>query len=341
MINWSRGIVARNYATIVDPSTWRDVSEINIMSGSIKYSDSGERASADINCRSFDHDNEYWIRLYLDARQGSEGGHVPLFTGIVSVPDITYKGRIEDNKLQCYSPLSLASKVYLPLGWFVAAGSNGANVIRDLLTETIPAPVIIDTDDSTETPIISQNVISENNESYLSMVDKLLEIMNWRLILDGDGTVHITPTSTEPVATFDYQDNDIFEMDVTVSNDWYNIPNVYRAVGSGISSVVKDESMDSRFSIPNRGREIWVSENNCVLTNNEKIGDYALRKLKEAQQLYKTLDYTRRFDPNVRVSDVVRINYLGQGISGLFVVKSQNLTIGYGGRVSEQATGIG
>lgn len=340
MIDWSKGIVSRYYATIVDPVTWRDVSEVDIISGSIKYSDNNERVSADVDCRSFDRDSEYWIRLYLLARQSGESERIPLFTGIVSVPDVTYNGRIEDNKLQCYSALSLASKIYLPLGWYSGMGVDGTKIIKTILTEHIPAPIVIDNSEESVSPILSQNIVAEGGETCLSMVDKILTAINWRLFVDGNGTIHISPYSNEVVAFFDYQDNDIFEMDVTVSNNWYDVPNVYRAVGSGISSVVKDEDPNSRFSIQNRGREIWVNETDVVLSNNEKIGDYALRKLKEAQQIHKTLDYTRRFDPNVKISDYVRINYLAQGISGIFKIKSQSLTLGYGGKVSETAEGI-
>jgi hypothetical protein len=340
MINWSRGVVARYYATIVDPKTWKNVSEVNIIGGSIKYSSSGERASADIDCRSFDHDNEYWVRIYLEARQGSDAELIPLFTGVASVPDISYHGRTESSKLQCYSALSIADKIYLPLGWYVRKDSNGANIIRDLLKDSVPSPIVIDDIPNDEPqPIIDQNIIAENSETVLSMVDRILNIIKWRLILDGDGTIHIAPYSDSIIATFDYRENDIFEMDVSISNNWYDVPNVYRAVGSGISSIARDEDPNSRFSIPNRGREIWVSEDNCVLASGEKIGDYAIRKLKEAQNIYKTLDYNRRFDPNVRVTDIVRINYLEQNISGLFMVKSQSLSIGYGGTVSEQAEG--
>lgn len=340
MINWSKGVVARYYAMIVDPTTWKNVSEVNIIGGSIKYSSSRERASADIECRSFDHDNEYWIRVYLEARQGSEAQLVPLFTGVASMPDISYHGRTESSKLQCYSSLSIADKIYLPLGWYVRKDSNGANIIRDLLKDAIPAPIVIDDiPDDEQQPVIDQNVIAENSETVLSMVDRILNIIKWRLLLDGDGTIHITPYSDSVVATFNYQDNDIFELDVSISNNWYDVPNVYRAVGSGISSVARDEDPNSRFSIQNRGREIWMSEENVVLSADEKIGDYAIRKLKEAQNVYKTLDYTRRFDPNVRVTDIVRINYLEQKISGVFMVKSQSLTLGYGGSVAEQAEG--
>lgn len=337
MINWSKGIVARYYASIVDPSTWIDVSDIDITSGSIKYSETGERVSADISCLTFDRNSEYWIRLYLIARQGSETERVPLFTGIVSIPDVTYHGKKEDNKLQCYSPLSLADKIYLPLGWYVGIGSDGSKSVKNLLSDVIPAPIKISEVENEDIPVLSQQIIAENGETRLSMADKILDAINWRMYLDGDGTINISPKANEITASFDYQYNDIFEMDVTVSNNWYDVPNVYRAIGSGISSIARDEDPNSRFSIQNRGREIWVSEDNCILASGENIGDYAKRKLKEAQRIYKTLDYTRRFDPNVKISDIVRINYLGQDISGLYRIKSQTLEIGYGGRVSEQA----
>lgn len=336
MIDWSRGITARYYASIVDPSTWRDTSNVEIISGSIKYTNSGVRGSADLECAVIDHDNEYWIRIYLEARQGGVGELVPLFTGIASIPDITYNGRLHNSKIQCYSPLSTAEKIYLPLGWFARAGSSGGSVIKDLLYEYIPAPLIID-DGS---PALTQDVIAEKNETRLSMVDKILEAINWRIVLMGDGTIHAIPKETNQIsASFDHEFNDMFEMNVTISNNWYDIPNVYRAVGSGISSVAKDEDPNSRFSIQNRGREIWMQETDCILNNGEKISQYASRKLKEAQVVYKSVDYTRRFEPNIHVSDKVYLNYPEQNINGIFTIESQDINLKYAGQVSEQVKG--
>lgn len=335
MIDWSKGIVARYYATIVDPKTWRDVSSVDIMGGSITYSNSGVRGSADISCRDFNHDNEYWLRIYLDARQNGESELVPLFTGLGSSPDVTYNGQIPDSKVQCYSVLSPAENKYMPLGWFAQKGSNGAIMVKDLLTEVIPAPVVIDGSSSS----ITQNIIAENDETNLSMVDKILDVINWRLILDGNGTVHIAPISNSIAETFSYQDNDVLEMNVTISSNWSEIPNVFRAVGSGISSIAKDEDPNSVFSIQNRGREIWAQETNCVMNDGEKISEYAMRKLKEKQMVAKTVDYTRRFMPNIRIDDYVWLNYPEQNISGAFVIKSQTLNLGYGGQVSEQVVG--
>lgn len=335
MIDWSKGVVARYYATMVDSSTWRDQSEFDILSGSINYSDSGIRGSADIQCRDFDHDNEYWIRIYVSAMQGGESELVPLFTGLASSPDITYNGQIPNSKVQCYSVLSPADKIYLPLGWYAQAGSNGATLIKDLLMDVTPAPIIIDGSSSA----ITSNIVAENDETNLSMVDKILDAINWRLIIDGDGTVHITPLADGYSATFDYMESDVIELNVTVTNNWSEIPNVFRAVGAGIASIAKDEDPDSPFSIENRGREIWAQETNCTLSEDEKISDYASRKLKEAQRVSKTVDYTRRFMPDVHITDYVWLNYPAQGITGPFVVKSQTLNLGYGGQVSEQVIG--
>lgn len=335
MINWSKGIVARYYATIVDPDTWRDIDTIDILGGSINYTNSGVRGSADISCRTFDHDNEYWIRIYLSASQGGISELVPLFTGLGSSPDVTYNGRIPDSKVQCYSVLSPASNVYLPLGWYAQHGINGATAVRDLLKDIIPAPIVIDGSSSS----IAQNIVAEGDETRLSMVDKILQAINWTIYLDGDGTVHITPITNEIVESFSHDGNDVLEMNVTISNNWADIPNVFRAVGSGISSVAKDEDIESRFSIQNRGREIWAQENNVVLSDGEKISEYASRKLKEAQRIVKSIDYTRRFMPGIRISNYVILNYPDQGITGAYKINSQTIDLGYGGQVSEHVTG--
>ena len=335
MVDWTKGVVARYYATIIDPDTWRDVSSVDILGGSITYSNSGVRGSADINCRYFDHENEYWLRIYLDARQGSESELVPLFTGIASSPDVTYNGKTPDSKIQCYSVLSPAQNIYMPLGWYAQAGSSGATLIKDLLTDITPAPVVVDGSSTS----ITQNIIAENDETNLSMVDKILNAINWRIIVDGDGTIHIAPKYNDIVATFGCDSNDILEMNVSISSNWADIPNVFRAVGSGISSVAKDEDPSSPFSIPNRRREIWAQDTNCVLNSEEKISEYAFRKLKEAQMVSKTVDYTRRFIPGIQIDDYVWLDYPDQDISGEFVIKSQSINLGYGGQVSEQVVG--
>lgn len=338
MIDWSKGMTSRYYGTIVDPYTWKDIAVFNIISGSIKYSNEGLRQSANLQCRNFDHDNEYWIRIYMDAKQGDDSEHIALFTGIASIPDISYNGRINTENVNCYSVLAPAEQVLLPFGWHILADVNGAESVRDLLSEVINAPIVIDG----ISPALTYTLIAESGESHLTMAEKILYAINWKMIIDGDGTVRLLPIdkSIDNIPIFDYASNDVIGMDVTVKKDWYAVPNVFRAVTESMMAVARDEDPDSRFSIPNRGREIWMEETDVALNENEKIGEYAERRLKEEQSLYLTVNYNRRFDPNVKMSDLVRIRYPEQGINGIFEITSQSLTLNYAGEVSEEAVGI-
>ena len=189
-------------------------------------------------------------------------------------------------------------------------------------------------------PLLSDTIIAEDNETNLSMIDKILYAMNWRIVLEGDGTIRITNVADSVSDVFDNLYNDILEMDITITNNWFDVPNVFRAVGSGISSIARDEDPDSPFSIQNRGREIWMGETDCVLNDGEKITEYAERRLKEEQNIHKTLDYSRRYKPDIHIGDAVWISYPEQQISGAFVITSQTINLGYGGSVSEQAEGI-
>lgn len=336
MINWSEGVTARYYATVVDPSTWQDISSFDISGGSIKYSDSGVRESADLNCSNISPDNEFWMRIYFDVEQGSNHDRVPLFTGLASIPDSSWTGKFNTSNLQCYSVLSVTEKVLLPLGWYAPAGANGARTIKDLLSDATPAPIIIDG----VSPSLSQSVVAENGESKLSMVDKILTAIDWRIKISGNGTITICDIADDISANFNYLNNDIIEMDVQINRNMHDIPNVFQAINNDMISVARDEDPTSPFSIVNRGREIWMQETNCVLNNGEKIGEYAHRRLREEQKLYRTISYNRRFLPGIRPTDMVAINYPEQKINGIFEVQSQTLDLAYGGRISEQVYGL-
>ena len=177
-MDWSKGFTSRYYATIVDPSTWRDILSFDITGGSIKLTDSGLRESADLDCstltirlggseyeQSF-NENEYWVRVYLDARQESDNQLIPLFTGLASSPNRNFSGPKETNKLS-YSVLKPAEDVLLPLGDYVRAGTNGAKAVRDLLKDVVPAPISIEG----QSPALTSNLVAESGETKLSMAD--------------------------------------------------------------------------------------------------------------------------------------------------------------------------
>jgi hypothetical protein len=168
------------------------------------------------------------------------------------------------------------------------------------------------------------------------MIDKILTAIDWRIRIEGNGAIYVEPKPLEPVASFDPIDNDVIETKVKVSGDWYSCPNVYRATSGDVTGIARDEDTDSPLSIPTRGREVWKSESGVNLASTESIAQYARRMLKQSQQVRQSASYARRYVPNVRPSDLIRMGYPAQGLTGVYVVQSQTVTLGYGATTDEQ-----
>lgn len=332
-MDWSRGFSAAYYLAVVDPASWRDVDRIEITSGSITRNGTGLRESADIQCTDYDNNRELWIRVWLDATQGETTEHIPLFTGIACSPSTEIDGNLFKHPLECYSVLKPAQDILLKRGWYAPANANGANLIRTLLSVS-PAPVVIDG----LSPTLTQTIVAEDGESNLSMADKILMAIGWRLRIDGDGTVHVCPKATEESATFDALENDVIEPQLSVDQDWYECPNVFRAVLGNLTAEARDENPDSFLSIVTRGREVWKEETSAALNSGETIAEYAMRRLREEQSYAVSVSYYRRYVPEVYVGDIVRLHHPAQGLDGDFVVQSQTITLSYGARVSERVS---
>ncbi len=316
---------------MVDPVTWADRDTLDILSGSINRTNSGLRESADINCIDYPHGSDKWIRIWMDAEQNGSHEHVALFTGLTSAPERNIDGTIEEIGLQCYSTLKPAQDVYLPRGWYAAKGFIGAEVIHDLLA-TGPAPVTYEEN----SPRLSQHIIAEDGETRLSMAYKVLEAINWRIRIEGTGEIHIGPQAVMPAATYSALSNDQIEPKVNVKNDWFDCPNVFRAVTDSGTATAADEDPDSALSTISRGREIWKEETSVKLNDGESLLAYARRKLRELQTTSTEISYSKSYDPKVCVTDFIRLNYPAQKLSGVFVVESQKVSLDHCGTTSEE-----
>lgn len=332
-MDWSKGLSASYKAYIVDPITWKDTEHIDILSGSISKSEDDMRESADISVSDYNSNKEQWIRIYLDARQRSDSYYGAIFTGLISSPGKEMEGSVQTNNLRCYSVLKPASDILLPRGYYITYGTNTASVLKNLLKVVKGVPVIIEG----TPPNLSQTIIAENGESNLSMADKILYCIGWRMRIKGDGSIIISEPASDPSAWFDPVDVDSLELRVNIENNWFDCPNVFRAVQGNFSATAVDNDPNSMFSVQSRGREIYFEESNCNPYTGESLAQYAKRRLKEEQQVYMSASYSRRFDPNANVSDVISLRYPGQGLDGLFYISSQTIDLGYSPTVSEVA----
>ena len=334
-MDWKNGFTAKYYCTVVDPITWQDVSRFEIVGGRINRTDDGLMGSADIDCVNRKQAKEQWVRIYLEAVQNSGSERVALFTGLATSPDRKIDGSIENNPLACYSVLKACDDILLERGWFAPKGMVGTDLIKSLLKRSTPAPVEIDADSAP----LTKYIIAEDGETYLSMVEKILKAINFRLRIDGMGTIHIAEQAKFSSGMFDPYENDIVLPEIDVSDDWYDCPNVLRTIVDDSSIVIKDES-DSDLSISGRGREIWVQETNCNLSDAESQATYTARRLKELQSHSVEVSYKRRYQPGIFVGDIVTLNYPKQGLQGDFKVFSQTIEIGYGAETSEKVKKI-
>jgi hypothetical protein len=330
-MKWNNGYSASYYAYIIDPVSWREKERIEITGGSISRSEDGLRESADIECKAYEHGKEQYIRVYLDAWQNGAASHEPLFTGLATSPSRDIDGYFEKNTLECYSVLKAADDVLLDRGYYVPAGTDGAAAVKDLLSVS-PAPVFV----NGSAPGIQKSIIAEDGESRLSMAEKVLAVIGWRMRISGDGTIEICPEATSQLAEFDPIEQDVIEPSITVDYDWYSCPNVFRAIQDDLSAVARDDSPESPLSTVNRGREVWAEETSCDFNTGESISEYALRRLKELQSISTTAAYERRYHPGILVGDVIRLRYPKQGLDGLFQVTSQTVELGYGAKTSEE-----
>ena len=327
-MDWNKGFSASYYGEYVDPISWRDTGRFEIVNGSVSMSDSELIAAADIEVSRW-QDQERWIRVYLDARQGQTAEHVPVFTGLATSPKKDINGTRESYKLECYSVLKPAADVLLERGWYAPAGISGAVLVEKLLGGY--APIV----SAENAPALTNAVVAEDGETKLSMAHKILKAINWRIRLYGDGLISIVPQATEAEATYD-SINDAIEPSVAYESDWYSCPNVFRAISDDLSAIARDDSPESPLSTVQRGREIWLEESNCDLADDENIAEYALRRLKEEQQSAVNVSYDRRYNPDITVGDLVRLRY--PAISGTFKVVSQKTDLSYGARTSEEVT---
>lgn len=329
-MDWSKGFTASYYAYIIDAKTWREIELLKLIDGSVSRSETGLRNSADIKVINY-NDREQYVRIYLDVQQNGKSDHIPIFTGLTSAPSRDIDGVLETNSIECYSVLKPAEDVLLQRGYYVPAGADGGLAIKQLLSVT-PAPVEV----IGEAPTLQTAIIAEDSENHLTMVDKVLTAINWRLRILGNGTIQIMPLATTASKTFDPINMDVVEPTLTVSKDWYECPNVFRAVSEDIYAVARDDSPESSLSTINRGREVWAEETGVALNSGESIAEYAIRRLKELQQIEAGATYKRRYDPDVLVSDLVRFNYPKQGLQGLYRIKSQTMQLSYGCTTEEE-----
>lgn len=339
-MEWNSGFSALYELKRVDPVSFMDAGSFDFTAGTIDWTDTGLMESADLTMT--ENPGECWVRVYLKAKQESNGDRVALFTGLTSVPERKLDGTRESFNVECYSVLKPVADVLVSVGYYAPSGADAAQLVSSLLSIG-PAPVVVDD----EGPCLTEPIVAEDDMSRLDVAWLILDAIGWRLRIDGNGTIHVCPAASEVSAVFDVLENDIVELSITDSQDWFSVPNCIRVTSGANYAEYRDEDPDSMVSViarrANRGGsgEIWMSDTASALGDNESLSEYSLRVLREAQTPARSVSYTRRYRPDVLATDLVALHLPGAGIDGTFRITSQSMELKYGGKISEEVVMIG
>ena len=304
-MNWSQGYTSKWKLYSVDKETWGEKEEIEkFVSASItKDTDSSliEDASISIDGEPV---NGY-VRIVLEAK-GTEGfARIDMGTFLVTSPKRSIKGTLSTIDLQCYSVLKPADDKLLPPGWYFPEGGDPIAGASTLLSESLQCPV-----DPTESEIKTDEI-------------KVAE--------------SIKKKTDEIKATFDTKENDVLMSELSDESDIFDIPNVLRVSDSnGHYQTLVNDDENSETSVDKLGWEKWSAEQ-LTLDADETLTSKGSERLEKLSKSTRKIDYTREFNPDINVNDMVSFVLPRQGILGSFRIISQSLTIGSGATVKEIA----
>ena len=344
MPDWTKSMQQTFEYRIVDPGTWRDDKEIDV----VKSSDIDNDNDADtLGSASFDvteNLGEMYIRTYLVTRQNGIRERFPIGTHLVQTPSSSFNGKVRSVSMDAYTPLLELKENPPPIGYYLPKGSNIMEEAYKIVQTHVRAPVVQPKCDKT----LYADFAANTDDTWLTYVIDLIGSADYELGLDELGRVLFMPIQSvdalRPVTTFDDGNSSILYPDISEENDLYGVPNVVEVVYAqnnvNLYARVVNDDPNSIVSTVNRGREITYRESNPSFSgtpNQKQIDDYAVKLLQKLSTVEHKITYSRGYYP-VRVGDCVMLDYTAAGIhrQKAQVIK-QTIDCSTGCKVSETA----
>lgn len=343
-INWSESMNQSFEYYEVDPITWKDKKQLDMVkSCTVNRDDNADT----LGSATLDIDNtlgECYVRAYLIVNQNGNKFKIVLGTFLVQTPSSSYDGKTRKVSMDAYTPLLELKENPPPLGYSLLKGENIMHQAYLIIRDNCRAPVIETTSDKT----LHDNFVSDTNEKWLNFVSDLIYQANYKLYLDEEGKILFAPIQKidqlQPVFTFNDDNSSILYPEIAMQHDLYGIPNVVEVVCSTgtkeyTARVVNDDP-NSLTSTINRGREILYRDTNPNLVGfptEDQIDEYAKLLLEKLSSVEYEITYTHGYCP-VRVGDAVRLNYKKAGLEGIKAkVTKQSIKCENGCSVNETA----
>ena len=350
MPDWSLSMQQTYEYYIVNPETWKDTRQINVVKSSTINRDSEAETLGSATFEVTESLGECYIRVYLITIQNGVKEKHALGTFLVQTPATSFDGKIRNISMDAYTPLLELKEKQPPIGYAIVKSKNTENDesimehAYKLTQEATRAPVV---PASCDTKLVN-DFVAETNDTWLSFISDLIKNAKYKLALDELGRVLYAPeqdtASLQPVWTYDDSNSSILYPSISMDHDLYGIPNVVEVIYSNDSkqfySKVSNDDENSPTSTVNRGREIIyrVTDPGFVgIPTSNQLDEYAERLLKELSTIEYTITYTHGYCP-VRLGDCVRLNYKRAGLKDIKAkVISQSIKCEPGCPVTEKA----
>lgn len=350
MPDWSLSMQQTYEYYIVNPETWKDTRQINVVKSSTINRDSEAETLGSATFEVAESVGECYIRVYLITIQNGVKEKHALGTFLVQTPATSFDGKIRNISMDAYTPLLELKEKQPPIGYAIIKSKNTENDesimehAYKLTQEATRAPVV---PASCDTKLVN-DFVAETNDTWLSFISDLIKNAKYKLALDELGRVLYAPdqdtASLQPVWTYDDSNSSILYPSISMDHDLYGIPNVVEVIYSNDSkqfySKVSNDDENSPTSTVNRGREIIyrVTDPGFVgIPTSNQLDEYAERLLKELSTIEYTITYTHGYCP-VRLGDCVRLDYKRAGLKDIKAkVISQSIKCEPGCPVTEKA----
>lgn len=350
MPDWSLSMQQTYEYYIVNPETWKDTRQINVVKSSTINRDSEAETLGSATFEVTESLGECYIRVYLITIQNGVKEKHALGTFLVQTPATSFDGKIRNISMDAYTPLLELKEKQPPIGYAIVKSKNTENDesimehAYKLTQEATRAPVV---PASCDTKLIN-DFVAETNDTWLSFISDLIKNAKYKLALDELGRVLYAPdqdtASLQPVWTYDDSNSSILYPSISMDHDLYGIPNVVEVIYSNDSkqfySKVSNDDENSPTSTVSRGREIIyrVTDPGFVgIPTSNQLDEYAEKLLKELSTIEYTITYTHGYCP-VRLGDCVRLDYKRAGLKDIKAkVISQSIKCEPGCPVTEKA----
>ena len=259
--------------------------------------------------------SESYIRVYLMVEQPAGSGNVEricLATLLAQVAEHRMDGKVVQRPLELSTPLKELDDDNPPEGYTIKKGADAVAAATRIFSR-----FHVKVKKCGISKAMPRDVTANDSDTWLTFGRAVLEAVNMEPTLDPSGYVGFAPISDasalSPIWYFVDDDISILNPELTLQQDWHEIPNTVEVKVSTSNSGVRAECVNSDPSSPVstvvRGRTVRRRVDNPEgVATKEQAEAYAYRELKKLSCSENEVTYSHGYCP-VALGHCVGIYY--------------------------------